>query len=386
MKLQHQKQLFTLPENITYLNIASLSPSFKSIEEAGIKAVKEKSTPHLIPSTNFFEPVIELKKLFTKLIHADNYNRIANIPSVSYGLATVANNTQLKEGDEILLVEGQFPSNYYVWDTLAKKYNAVIKIAEQPENKIGKGKLWNETILNSISDKTAVIALGNIHWANGTIFDLKAIRKKATLHNALLIIDGSQSVGALPFSIKEIQPDALICAGYKWLFGPYGCGYAYFGSKFDNGTPIEENWSNRLNSEDFSRLTNYQSQYKPLANRYSVGEHGSFIYVQMQIAAIKQLLQWNPEDIQNYCLSITASSIERLRNAGCFIEENTYRAKHLFGVEIPKSVNLQSLKDKLSKENIFVSFRGNYIRISCHLYNTENEIIKLTDCILSEIS
>ena len=50
-----------------------------------------------------------------------------------------------------------------------------------------------------------------------------------------MIIDGSQSVGALPFSIKDIQPDALICAGYKWLFGPYGCAYGYFGPYFDNG-------------------------------------------------------------------------------------------------------------------------------------------------------
>ncbi len=386
MNLQHQKHLFNLPENITYLNIASLSPSFKSIERAGIRAVKEKSTPYLIPNSDFFDPVIQLKKLFAELIQVNDYNRIANIPSVSYGLSTIANNITLKEGDEILLIEKQFPSNYYVWEKLALQYNAVIKVAKQPHSKSQKGKLWNDVILDLISDKTALVAMGNIHWTNGTIFDLKEIRKKTTLQNALLIIDGSQSIGAFPFYVQEIQPDALVCAGYKWLFGPYGCGYAYFGEYFDKGIPLEENWTNRLYSENLSNLTNYQSQYKPFANRYSVGEHGSFIYVQMQIAALTQLLQWNPQDIQHYCTVITANSIITLKKAGCFIEEDIFRSKHLFGIEIPEFINIQNLKEKLFKEKIFVSFRGNYIRVSCHLYNTEDDFRKLTDCILSEIS
>ena len=127
--------------------------------------------------------------------------------------------------------------------------------------------------------------MGNIHWSNGMLFNLKDIRKKTKEFNSLLIIDGSQSVGALPFSIAEIQPDALICAGYKWLFGPYGCGYAYLGPYFDKGNPIEENWANRFIQRNFAGLTEYQSQYKPLANRFNVGESGSFIYVKMQIAA-----------------------------------------------------------------------------------------------------
>ena len=313
MSLTNQKHLFYLPEEITYLNIASQSPSFKSVEEAGIKTVKEKSKPYVITASRYFDPIVKLKKLFAQLVKADDYNRIACIPSVSYGLSTVANNIKLNEGDEILLIEEQFPSNYYVWERLANKYKATIKIAKQPNTTENKGKLWNENILNAISNKTAVIAMGNIHWANGTLFNLKAIREKATAHNSLFIIDGSQSVGALPFSVEELQPDALICAGYKWLFGPYGCAYGYFGSYFDNGIPLEENWSNRLNSENLSGLTNYQPEYKPLANRYCVGEHGSFIYTEMQIAALTQLLKWNPIDIQEYCLSITSDFIKKLR-------------------------------------------------------------------------
>jgi selenocysteine lyase/cysteine desulfurase len=385
MKLQDQKNLFDIPEGIHYLNTASLSASFKSIEEAGIKALKEKSKPYLIPTTDFFDPVIKLKKLFAQLIDADEYNRIANIPSVSYGLSTVANNIKLNKGDEIVLIEEQFPSNYYVWEKLAYKYEAVIKVVKQPTFQGNKGKLWNEAILNSINDKTAFIALGNIHWANGTIFDLKAIRKKTNQHNALLIVDGSQSIGAMEFSIKEIQPDALICAGYKWLFGPYGSGYAYFGAYFDDGNPIEENWSNRFNSENLSGLVNYESRYKPLANRYSVGEHASFIYIQMQIAALKQIIDWTPIAIQEYCKEITTDFVKVLSDNDCEIENSDVRAHHLFGVKIPERIDKEALKKTLSKNNVYVSFRGNYIRISCHLFNTSDNLKVVSDCILAAL-
>ena len=385
MKLQDQKNLFDIPEGIHYLNTASLSASFKNIEEAGIKAVKEKSKPYLIPTSDFFDPVIKLKKLFAQLIDAEDYNRIANIPSVSYGLSSVANNIKLNKGDEIVLIEEQFPSNYYVWEKLAQKYDATIKIVKQPIVSENKGKLWNEAIINSINSKTAFIALGNIHWTNGTIFDLKAIRKKTREHDALLIVDGSQSIGAMEFSIKEIQPDALICAGYKWLFGPYGCGYAYFGEYFDDGNPIEENWSNRFNSENLSDLVNYESRYKPLANRYSVGEHASFIYVKMQIAALQQIIDWTPKAIQEYCKEITTNFVKVLSENGCEIENPDARTHHLFGVKIPESIDKEALKKSLSKNNVFVSFRGNYIRVSCHLFNTTDNLKVLSDCILAAI-
>ena len=180
MKLQNQKHLFSIPEEITYLNIASQSPSFKTVEQAGIEGVLEKSHPFKITGDSYFEPVKKVKQLFAKLIDVDDYNRIANIPSASYGLATVAKNITLKKNDEILLVESQFPSNYYVWEKLAHKFDAKLKIIAMPKSTENRGKIWNESILSAISENTKVIALGNIHWANGTLFDLKSIRKKAT--------------------------------------------------------------------------------------------------------------------------------------------------------------------------------------------------------------
>ena len=384
--LNSQKHLFDIPENISYLNIASQSPSFKPVEKAGVDAVLEKSHPYKITTDSYFKPIIELKKLFASLIDVSDYNRIANIPSVSYGMATVANNITLHKGDEIVLIEEQFPSNFYVWERLAKKFEAKIITVKRPETEINQGKKWNEAILNAITEKTAVVTLGNIHWANGTLFNLKAIREKTIKNSSLLIIDGSQSIGALPFSVKEIDPDALICAGYKWLFGPYGCGYGYFGKYFDNGIPLEENWSNRLHSENMSGLTNYEDNYKPLANRYSVGEHASFIHIKMQIAALQKVIEWSPKAIQDYCEEITKEAVLELKEIGCYIENSKDRTHHLFGVKLPVDLDIEKLKISLKEANIFISFRGKYIRLSCHLYNTKEDFEALVNCIKQTIT
>lgn len=371
------KAQFNFPDDIVYLNTASFSPAFKSVEIAGINAVKRKRRPDYIQASDLFDPVIELRTLFAKVIDAEDYNRVVTIPSVSYGLANVAHNITLKKGDEILLVEEQFPSNVYIWKELAHKFNAKIITVKQPEHAAD----WNAKILEAISDKTAVVAMAQIHWANGIAFDLKTIREKTIKHQSLMIIDGSQSIGALPFSIKEIQPDALVCAGYKWLFGPYGCAYAYYGDYFDEGKPIEENWSIRLGSENLDGLTQYQSEYKPLAQRYAAGESASFIYVQMQIAALREILNINPQSLQDYCHSISKNALEQLKELGFYSDIPELRAKHLFGIKITKSVDLDRLKHELKAANIVLSFRGDYIRISCHLFNTEAHFEKLVKVI-----
>jgi len=379
MALTSQEHLFSIAKEVTYLNTASFSPAFKSVEAAGIAAIKRKSQPELRQNSDLFEPTIALRKLFAQLIDEDDYNRVVTMPSVSYGMANVANNVQLKAGEEIIIVEEQFPSNYYIWEHLAKENNAKIITVKQPND----AKDWNAAILNAITDKTALVTIGHIHWANGILFDLKAIRAKTKIHNALLIIDGSQSIGALPFSIKGIQPDALVCAGYKWLFGPYGCALAYYGPYFDHGKPIEQNWANRLGSENLSGLTQYQSEYKTKANRYAMGESGSFIYVKMQTAALKEILNIDLHAFQNYCASISERNLKVLNTSGFTSEHPDIRAKHLFGIKIPESIDKEHLQHTLKANNIYLSFRGEYMRVSCHLFNTEAHFDKLSHTLLN---
>ena len=380
--LTNQRDKFNLPEEVVYLNTAYMSPLLKTVSEAGKKAIAEKERPYEIVAKDFFDPLTQLKKDYAKLIDCSESERIAIVPSVSYGIANVINNINLESGDEILVLEEQFPSNIYSWKRLADESGATLKVIKKPSISGSVAEAWNSDILNAITHKTKVVAMCHTHWADGTLFDLKAIRTKTKECDALLIIDGTQSVGAYPFSVEEIQPDALICAGYKWLLGPYAVGLAYYGPYFDDGVPIEEGWSNRLNSEYFAGLTSYEDEYKPLANRYNVGEQANFIAVPMLSASIEKILEWTPEGIQAYCKSITEKPLERLVEIGCQIEPSEYRGHHLFGIKLAKPINLDELKEALAEQNIYVSIRGNYVRVAVHVFNTQSDIEKLVDVLI----
>ena len=374
-----QKTKFILSKKVTYLNCAYMSPMLKKVEKAGIKGIKQKRKPYHITPIDFFKTSDLVKKRFSSIIDCKNHNRIAIIPSASYGLANVVNNISIKEKDEIILLDEQFPSNVYPWLNLKERSKAKLVFIKRPDTLIDSGKKWNEEILASITNKTKVVAVGNIHWACGTLVDLIAIRKKTAEVGALLIIDGTQSIGALPLSIEKIQPDALICAGYKWLMGPYSIGVAYYGNYFDKGIPIEDNWINRRGSENFSGLINYSDKYGELASRYNVGEQSNFILLPMLLAGLNQIESWGVKNIQDYCKNLISEEIKKVNQKKYWIEKENYRANHLFGIkQLDNKINLI---EKLKSKKISVSIRGDKIRVSPHVYNDKREIKKLFECL-----
>lgn len=378
--MENQKHLFNLDETITYLNGAYMSPQLKSVEAIGISCLQKKSQPHLISGEDFFTEKVILKKRFAQLIETPDHETIAIIPSVSYGIAIAVNNIPFEKGDEIIVLEEQFPSNYYAWKALEAEKGVVVKTIPAPEVKQGRGKIWNERILEAINPKTKCVAVPHCHWADGTLFNLKEIRSRSNDVGAYLVVDATQSVGALPFSVKNIQPDALVCGGYKWLMGAYGLGLAYYGERFHHGKPLENNWMNHVGSENFSNLVKYNHTLKPKATRYDVGESSNFILTPMLSEGIKQLNEWKPENIQRYCKKITETAVSTLRETGFFIEEDTFRSHHLFGMYPKNPSEIETIKHLLLKENIHVSYRGKSIRISPNVYNTVADLEHLVRC------
>ncbi len=263
--LTNQSHLFNLPDDIAYLNCAYMSPMLRSVAELGVHAIYRKDDPTTIKPDDFFANGRALRAEFAKLIEVDNPDHCAVIPSVSYGMATVANNLKAGKGDNIILTDEQFPSNVYAWHQVAQDRGIELRVVTPPTGE-NRGKNWNQQLLEAINEQTKLVTLGHVHWADGTLFDLKAIRQRTKEVGAALVIDGTQSIGALPFSVKDFEPDAVIVAGYKWLMGPYSLGVAYYGEYLSDGQPIENNWMNRLlnrqrilmlllNKRIFSQLT-----------------------------------------------------------------------------------------------------------------------------------
>jgi selenocysteine lyase/cysteine desulfurase len=384
--LDCQKHLFDLDPDVHYINGAYMSPITKQGHAKGVAAVGRKLNPFTIAPADFFSDVDELKKQFAALVNASEWQRVSIIPSVSYGIATLAQNLHLRPGQNIVVAEAQFPSNVYAWRSMAKDKQLIINTIGYPvEIQEGRGKAWNDRILEAITPDTGLVALAHVHWANGTQFDLATIGARCREVGAAFVIDGTQSVGALPFDVEAFGVDALVCGGYKWLLGPYALGYAYYGSRFDHGRPLEETWMGRRNAQNFAGLVDYRDEYEPFSARYDMGEKSNFIHVPMALEAIRQLLEWQPERIQAYCRALTEEAVTIWQQHGYWVEQPEWRAAHLFGVQLPKGLSAEVLLKKLAEKRIFVSVRGEFIRISPNIYNDRDDIDILTKVLLSII-
>ena len=373
-----QKHLFDLPDDIHYLNGAYMSPLMKSVQEAGIAGIKRKSNPSSISSEDFFTPAEEVKLKFAKIIHAPA-SQIAIIPSASYGLKSAVDNIPSNTGNHAVVLANEFPSDFNTVTEWCKKNKKDLKIIEAPEMVAGRARVWTNRILEQINKETCAVVLSAVDWSDGTKFDLKMIGEKCKENNARFIVDGTQSVGAMSMDVAAFKIDALICAGYKWLMGPYSIGLAYYSEDYNTGLPIEDSWMNKSNANDFTKLTRYVDDYKPGAARYNVGEFSNYILLPMLDRALQQIGEWDADAIQDYCGNLIAPLLNFLQENAYWYEENKYRANHLFGFLLPPSVNKDKLLHQLQRSKVFVSLRGDAIRVSPHVYNEEPDIEALIE-------
>jgi selenocysteine lyase/cysteine desulfurase len=372
--IPNQQSLFSIPEQISYLNCAFTAPLLKTAQAAGEKALRAKRQPWNIKPEDFFTNIESVRILFAQLIHCSK-DDVAITPSVSYGIALAAKNLPFSQGQNIVVLKDQFPSNIYSWKRLARESKGQIQTVDRPED-----HNWTQAVINKIDSKTSIVAIPNIHWTDGTLLDLIQIGKICRKQKTALVIDGIQSLGAMPFSIKEVQPDFLVTASHKWLLGAYSFGFCYIAPKWQNTTPLEENWLNRSGSQDFSRLVDYRDDYQKGARRFDMGEASNFFLAPVAKAALEQILEWDVKNIAQTLRMKTDYIAQKASSMGLIVPPKKQRAEHMIGITLPSGIP-NNLPSKLSSEQIYISIRGDSIRIAPHLYNTEKDIDRLFKCI-----
>ncbi len=370
MNLGYQRELFEIPEGVSYLNCAYMSPQLRAVREVGERAVGRKSSPWEVLPEDFFEDSETARVLFAELVGGE-VNGVAIIPSVSYGMAVAAANIPVEAGQEILILEDQFPSNVYPWRELAKRTGAdLVTVPRSADHD------WTSRVLDRLNERCAVVAMPNCHWTDGSLVDLVPVGECAREIGAALVVDGTQSLGAYPLDVKEVRPDFLITSSYKWLLGPYGLGFMYVGEAYREGTPIEYNWINRRGSENFSRLVEYEDAFQAGARRFDVGERSNFILLPMVNEALRQILDWGVVNIGETLSDLTARIEDEARNLGMQAVPAQRRVGHMVGVKLGPEAS-EDLAVLLAKESVFVSVRGRALRVSPHLYNTERDVEQL---------
>ena len=378
--MECQKHLFSIDNDVHYLNCAYKAPLLKSAEHAALNALVKDRNPYNLKVEDFFNDVNKVKYEFGKLINSDKDN-VALIPSSSYGFSSILNNIKSNEGKIAITIKDEFPGSYFCLKKWVKENKNELQVISPLIESHNVGEDWNHKILKSINKHTSLVLMSSIHWMNGTKFNLKEIGKKCKEYGAKFIVDGTQSVGAMKMDVNEFNIDALVCASYKWLFGPYSMGLAYLSDEFQNGDPIEESWMNRTNASNFSSLTEYDSKYQIKSNRFDVGEKSNFLLMPILLEGLKQINEWSVDNIYNYCENLSQPIKNKLSEMGILFEDNKYFSPHLFSLNLPKNVNPILLKSNLEKNQVFISLRGDFLRISLNVFNNKKDVNKLIDVI-----
>lgn len=372
--MQSQRHLFDIPEDIAYFNCAYNSPQLIESKIRLISGVEAKCHPWERTSLSFFEDAEIIRKLSANIFggDADSY---AIIPSASYGLSTAARAIEptLKNGDQILLIAEEFPSNVLPWRRVAKETGANIITVSTPND----GN-WTKAIIEKLDKAIKVVAISSCHWTNGAKIDLIAIGEVCRDINCVFVIDATQTLGAMPLLIDEVKPDFLVAAGYKWLLCPYGFSLLYVSAQWRDSRPLEETWLARENADDFTALVKYSDNYMNGSRRFDVGEKCTSTILPGAITALEQIDRWGVSNIADSLSIINKRIGTHLEQLGFQLPLDSQRCPHMFGALLPSHYK-GNLVAELKAKNIFISQRGNSLRFAPHLHINETDLDRLFD-------
>ncbi len=362
-----QRDLFSVPEAVCYLNCAYMSPQLRAATEAGREAAALKSQPWQLRPEHWFGQVEEARACFAAVMGC-TADDVALVPSASYGIATAVRNTRIDAGQTLVLLDEQFPSCVYPWRRLAAETGARVVTVPRPGDDD-----WTAAILESIESHTGLVAVPGFHWAEGGRIDLAAVGEAARRVGARFVVDLSQSAGACPIDLAAVDPDWLCAPAYKWLLGPYSTGFLYVAPRNHDGIPLEENWIARRGSEDFSRLVDYQDEYREGARRYDMGQRSNFVLLPMVLAGLEQLLAWEVPRIAESLGVLTARLEEIAAGHGFRALPEALRAPHILGLKREGGLPADLLA-RLREHDVYMGIRGDALRVSPHLHVTDADL------------
>ena len=376
--LPPQRELFDIPDDVAYFNCATLAPQLRAAGEAGGAALARRGRPWRITSADWFSEAEERRALFARLAGVDPEG-VALVPATSYGLAVAAANLDARPGQRVLVLADDYPSNWYTWQRFAARTGAELVAVERRD-----GRGWGEAVAEATDERTAVVAVLAVHWTDGGAVDLAAVAERAREAGAALVVDASQALGAMPLDLAAVRPDYLVSVGYKWLLGPYALGYLYVAEPHRDGMPLEENWINRLGSEDFAALTGYQDRYLPGARRFDVGQRAHFETTPMAVAALRQLLDWEVPRVAATLGRVTGRIQREVEALGLPLTSSD-RVPHMLGIGLPVKARAR-VAAALADAGVFAGVRGSSLRVSPHLWTTDQDIERLVGALTTATS
>ncbi|MEA3376392.1 MAG: aminotransferase class V-fold PLP-dependent enzyme [Chloroflexota bacterium] len=359
------RKALPVTQHATYLNHAAIAPLSDPVREAmgaylADRAVWKDSDPYEHLSD-------ELRTALARLTNATP-DEIAFVQNTSEGLNIIANALSLEPGDNVIFCDMEFPSNVYPWMHLERRGVEARCIPHDG------GGLTLAALEAHADEDTRVVAVSSVEFLTGFRTDLAALGEWCQLHGATFVVDGIQSLGVLPMDVEAFHIDFLSCGGPKWLMGPAGQGFIY--CRQDLTDQVEPPFAGCISVSGWEDWRDYNLSFLPGARRFELGCANRIGQVGL-LAAVCFLLDIGIERIERWVLHLTSLLIEDLRGRGYTIASNLDPKHRSAIVSFRVPGDIESAYEKLNAAGIVISRREEYIRVSPHCYNTEEEILRV---------
>ena len=298
---------------------------------------------------------------------------ITLIPNTSFGINIVAEGFPWKSGDNVVIVEGDFPSNRFPWENQRAKGVEIRQVAP-----VG-GRIVLDAIAELIDSHTRIVAVSWVGYASGYRLNLESLTQMVHDRGSLLFVDAIQGMGIYDIDVSSVPIDFMAADGHKWMLGPEGAGFAYLRKEhIDRLRCTNVGWHSVVNSYDFKHA---EFELRPDAARF---ESGSMNMVGLATMAKSLELFWQIDEhhgnhaISNRVLELAAMAIEKLKSAGARVlyEHPDENSSSIIVFDVP-GVAPARVRSIALANNVVTSCRGGGTRISIHAYNDASDIDRL---------
>jgi cysteine desulfurase / selenocysteine lyase len=361
-------------EGVTYLNLAGNSPIPKVAIKALQTAVEWKKFPQRIPDAAFFDVPNRVRAAIAKLI-GGKPEEIALTTGASTGMSAVAYGLDWKSGDEVLTASSEFPLQYATWKPMEER-DGIKVTAVKPSGAFHSA----DDFIAALTPRTRLVSVSHVRFDNAAMIDAAKLAAACHAQGTLLLLDVSQSCGAVPMDVTQMDADFLVCAGYKWLLGPFGTGF--FWAKHEHIAKMRPGpfyWMAAEGVNHFADLATAPPRPANAAKRWDAAETANYYNLAALEGGLELVLRAGAETVAEHNHRLIEQLFERLPKDRCVVASPLQRARRgPYGCfQARTAEKTRELYEKLSAENVITSLRENKIRVSPYLYNTEQDLDRL---------
>lgn len=352
--------------NLLFLNHAGVAPVSRPCAEAmGAMIEDSLAWGSVHEGTTWADAHRRARASFARLIGA-SANEVAFVKNTSEGLGHVAEGLAWKEGDNVVWLEGEYPSNVYPWMHLARR-GVEARMVRARDG----GAFSVDDILASVDKRTRLLSVSSVEFSTGFRNDLDKLGGACRERGVLFCVDAIQSLGALALDVSRTPVDFLSADAHKWMVGPEGVGGFYAReAALDLLTPTHVGWKSVERPLDFSRI---DFTLKKTAAKFEAGSLPTILLAGFG-ASLDLLLEVGVGRIESHLLALTGWFAEALLRRGFAVAGSRKEGETSGIVSFEGKADAQALYDGLRVRGIAAALRGGRIRVSPHFYNTREDL------------